>query len=47
MLRILFEDAFWCSADKLFTKLGYQPRYGFEAGVARTVRWYREQGLLA
>lgn len=47
MLRILFEDAFWCCADKLATRLNYRPRYGFEEGVARTVSWYRKQGLLA
>jgi nucleoside-diphosphate-sugar epimerase len=46
LLRILFEDYFLCSADKWYHATGYQPRFGYREGLARTVCWYREQGLL-
>jgi nucleoside-diphosphate-sugar epimerase len=46
LLRILFEDYFLCSADKWYKATGYQPRFGYREGLSRTVRWYREQGLL-
>src|SRR5207245_1918870 len=28
--------------DKLRRELGWQPRHGFEAGLGRTVQWYRD-----
>src|SRR2546422_4173364 len=28
--------------DKLRRELGWQPRHGFEAGLVRTVQWYRD-----
>lgn len=46
MLRILFEDYFYCSPEKWYRATGYQPRYGYREGMARTVSWYRENGLL-
>lgn len=32
-----------CDVSKIQSMLGYQPRFGLEEGVARTVRWYREE----
>lgn len=46
LLRIMFEDTFYCSADKWYNMTGYRPGVGYEDGVERTVRWYREHGLL-
>ncbi len=46
MLRILFEDYFYCSVDQWYNVTGYQPTVGYEEGVCRTVRWYREHGML-
>lgn len=46
LLRVLFEDFFYCSADKWYRLTGFKPRYGFEEGMAKTVRWFKEQGLL-
>jgi UDP-glucose 4-epimerase len=32
-----------CDVSKIQTTLGYQPRFGLEEGVARTVRWSRQE----
>jgi len=32
-----------CDVTQLRTLLGFEPRYGLEEGVRRTVAWYREQ----
>jgi nucleoside-diphosphate-sugar epimerase len=34
------------SIERARHELGYEPKVGLEEGVARTVRWYREQGLV-
>jgi nucleoside-diphosphate-sugar epimerase len=44
--EILFHDYFLCDPGKLYRHLSYRPYYGFEAGLTRTVQWYRHQGLL-
>ena len=31
-----------CNPAKLFDALGFSPRYTVEAGLAATVRWFRE-----
>ncbi len=46
LLKVMFENAFYCSSQKLYTDLGYKPRYGLEEGIKRTVAWYRENGKL-
>jgi nucleoside-diphosphate-sugar epimerase len=46
MLRILFEDYFYCATDKWHRLTGYRPTYGYQEGMARTVHWYRKHGLL-
>ena len=32
-----------CDVKKIRTTLGFEPHYGLEEGVRRTVQWYREQ----
>ena len=32
-----------CDASKIQSTLGYSPKFSLEEGVARTVRWYREE----
>ena len=32
-----------CDVTKIRTTLGFEPHYGLEEGVRRTVQWYREQ----
>jgi sterol-4alpha-carboxylate 3-dehydrogenase (decarboxylating) len=32
-----------CDIRKIRTTLGFEPHYGLEEGVRRTVQWYREQ----
>lgn len=41
LLRILYEDTFSCSPEKLKSLTGYQPRIGFESGLEQTIQWYR------
>ncbi|MEM7127362.1 MAG: class I SAM-dependent methyltransferase [Chloroflexota bacterium] len=42
-----FQKSFVLSSEKAATELGFRPQYRFEDGVAKTVAWYTEQGLLA
>jgi nucleoside-diphosphate-sugar epimerase len=39
--RILFEDHFVCSSRKLIERIGWEPRIGYDEGVARTIDWYK------
>jgi len=32
-----------CDVSKIQSVLGYEPKFGLEQGVARTVRWYRQE----
>lgn len=41
VLRILFEDFFYCSADKWIRLTGHRPQYGYQAGLERMIDWYR------
>jgi nucleoside-diphosphate-sugar epimerase len=34
------------SIDRARSELGFEPKVGLEEGMRRTVRWYREQGLV-
>jgi len=45
LLRILFEDYFYCSPEKWYRLTGTQPRYGYAEGLKRTLHWCRQQGL--
>ncbi len=47
LLKVMFENAFYCSSQKLYNELEYTPRYGLEEGIKRTVTWYRENEKLA
>ena len=40
--RLLFEDTSLRDASMLFEAAGFKPYYGFEAGLARTVQWYKQ-----
>lgn len=46
ILRILFEDYFYCSPARWYKLTGTRPRYGYPEGLARTVAWMRRHGLL-
>ena len=46
LVKIMFEDTFYCSTDKWYHATARPPAIGFEEGVARTVRWYKDQGLV-
>ena len=45
-VKVLFEDYFWASSQKLMRLTGWRPGHTLEQGVAETIRWYREQGRL-
>jgi nucleoside-diphosphate-sugar epimerase len=34
------------SIDRARDELGFEPKVGLDEGMRRTVRWYREQGLV-
>jgi len=34
-----------CDVSKIQSTLGYQPRFGLEEGITRTVRWHREEQI--
>jgi dihydroflavonol-4-reductase len=39
---------YWlCSNDNITRELGFKPQYTFERGIAETIEWYKNQGLLA
>lgn len=44
-MRFLYFDQHY-SGDKARRELGYQPRFTYREGIAPTLAWYREQGLL-
>lgn len=44
--RILFEDYFYCSPDNWYRLTQAKPRFGYAEGLARTVAWAREQGMI-
>jgi nucleoside-diphosphate-sugar epimerase len=46
VLRILFEDFFYCSVDKWVRLTGHQPQAGYQAGLERMIGWYRAQERL-
>lgn len=38
---------YWlCSSDNISRELGFKPQYTFERGIAETVEWYKNQGLI-
>lgn len=39
-------DMYICSIDKIKSQLNYKPPYSQEEGIKRTVKWYREKGLI-
>ena len=41
-----FRKSFYFSQQGAVNKLGFKPKYDFDAGVKRTGAWYREMGLL-
>ena len=41
-----FSESRRFSSAKAQVELGYQPDYTLEKGIAETVRWYRQEGLL-
>jgi dihydroflavonol-4-reductase len=47
LLRVLFEDFFYCSPEKWYRLTGFKPRYGLEEGMRKTIRWYQENGLIS
>jgi nucleoside-diphosphate-sugar epimerase len=46
LLRILFEDYFYCSPKKWIQATGHHPACSYQAGIERTIDWYRRHGLL-
>lgn len=47
MVRIMFEDYFYCDTQRWFETTREPLRYGYTEGVARTVDWYRRHGRLS
>jgi nucleoside-diphosphate-sugar epimerase len=46
ILRILFEDYFYCSPAHWYRLTNSQPRFGYAEGLARTAAWVSRQGAL-
>jgi nucleoside-diphosphate-sugar epimerase len=46
LLRVMFEDFFYCSPAKWYELTGFKPRYGYEEGLAKTVRWFQANGMI-
>jgi nucleoside-diphosphate-sugar epimerase len=44
--RELLAPHWTCDSQPIRRELGFEHRFGLEAGVADTVRWYRENGWL-
>lgn len=45
-IRELKAPGWVCSIDKVREKLGFEPGYSIENGIAETARWYRDNGWL-
>ncbi len=45
-VKELAKSAWLCCNDKLKTKYNFTPAYDFKQGLAETINWYRENGLL-
>ena len=45
-VKVLFENYFWASSEKLSRLTGWQPRHTLAEGVEKTLLWYRQNGLL-
>lgn len=46
MVRILFEDYFYCSPNRWFERTGTSIRYGYAEGLSRTIDWMRRHQRL-
>ena len=46
LLRVLFEDFFYCEPEKWYRLTGFKPRYGYELGMEKTVQWFRDHGMI-
>lgn len=46
LMKVMFENSFWCSPRKLIETTGYQPSYPLTDGIWQTVGWYRQHGSL-
>lgn len=46
LVRVMFEDSFYCSSAKMKALLGWTPPTVLSDGIAKTVGWYRANGLL-
>jgi dihydroflavonol-4-reductase len=44
--REMAQEAWTCSPAKAMSALGFQPLYPLQEGLAHTVAWYRQQGLV-
>lgn len=39
---------YWvCSTERAAAEIGFRPRFTFERGIAETIEWYRQHGLLS
>lgn len=46
LLRVLFEDFFYCSPEKWYRATGFHPRYGYQKGMAKTIQWFKDNGII-
>jgi len=44
--REMAQEAWTCTPERAVVELGFQPRYPLEGGLAQTVAWYRQQGMV-
>lgn len=46
LIKVMFEDSFYCDTTKLITDTGYTPDYPLKKGLKQTFQWYLENGEL-
>jgi len=46
VLRVMFEDSFYCNASKVTNMLAWKPSLTLDEGIGRTISWYRQHGYL-
>lgn len=45
-MKVLFENGFYCSNQKLVKDTGYKPEYPLRIGVEKTIDWYKQNDEL-
>lgn len=46
LLRVMFEDFFYCSPEKWYRLTQFKPRYGYQKGLAKTIQCFKENGMV-